>query len=619
VAADFLSPLRAVAPQGWYRDAAGLGPYAVEDDELFGPYERLVGTIVASEDGQGTRHHEREVNDNYGWLNYGDTFLAGSKTERRWANNPLDLAYALLIQHLRRQTGSEAFFEEAMAMVRHQVEIDTYATPRDDSWLCWGTRGPDGGGSTDHNGLPSLDHTSIKGVVLYYYLTGEPWAREAALEWGRWVAANQASEAESGGLSRVSEVRALGPIIDGLCDLYMLTGDDTHLSLAQGVVRQMVMRGLSAEGFLLSQELKGRHKSAVSPPSMAEVCAAVGRYVRLKRDQRDPDVDAERALGEMLGFLARETWTRTIVRIGNRQYPAALATVWFPDDKTAQYDRLAVGEALEAFGVGYLLWGDDRPTYLGLVRDMYEAAFRTPPASVYYRPGQSGAASEMAHLIRYGQAGMYLIQGTLARISFLPAERNLTKHSTGAYTVRVRLRNIPAGVVPQLDYALDNTVYAGWRDMRPVPREPAVWELEVPDLGWQRLAAHRLNVRVHLLGPDRRALGRPYYKSELIDSLDLPPAITPAVSDIEVTAGREATIELRRYVRDNEDQVESLTWSVADVDETLLSARIDAARDWLILRPLREAGSDTITIIVRDTVGNVARQAVRVTIVPPAK
>jgi hypothetical protein len=247
---------------------------------------------------------------------------------------------------------------------------------------------------------------------------------------------------------------------------------------------------------------------------------------------------------------------------------------------------------------------------------MYQAVFAAPPAALYYFPEQPAAARDMADLIRYGQAGMFLLQSTVPRISWLPAERNLTKHSTGPYRVRVRLRNVPENVVPQMDYALDNAVYAGWRDMRPVPGEGGIWELTVPDLGWQRLAAHRLNVRVQLLKPDRTTLGEAHYRSELIDSLDLPPQIVPPVRDIEIAQGAIVTVELAQHVRDHEDPVESLTWSVADVDQDLLMAHIDAEHQWLILQPRREAGSDTITIIVRDTAGNTARQAVRVTVVP---
>jgi len=625
VAADFLTPLRVVASPEWYADAGGVEPYAVEDDELFGPYERLVRTIVATDDGLGTRAHEREMNDNYGWLHYGDTFLGGSKTRRTWSNNPLDLAYALLIQSLRRRVLAEAFFDEGAAMVRHQVDIDTYATVLDRPWRCWGTRGPDTHAtagspvSTDHNGLPSLDHTSIDGVVLYYCLTGEAWAREAALKWRDWVAANAGDIPGRLDRDRFPRVRALGPIIDGLCAVYRLTGEEADLLLAKQCVHEMVLKRLSADGYLLSPELKVGDRDAVSPPAVAEVAAAVGRYVHLQRQRRDPDVEAERGFSRMLVFLAQRAWTRTPVRVGRRQVPAALATVWFPDDQTAQYDRVAAQTAIDAFALGYLLWGADRPTYLGLVREMVEAAFVPPPFAVYYRREQPAAARDMARLIRYGQRGMHLMQGTVPRISWVPVAPNLTKRSRGPYLVRVRLRNVPARVVPQLDYALDNTVYTGWRDMRPLAGQVGVWELEIPDLGWRRLAAHRLMFRVRLLRPDRTALGRPRYGLELIDSLDLPPLIVPAIGDVEITAGREATVELRRHARDNEDPIERLTWEVADVDETLLRAAIDAERAWLILRPRRSAGNDTITIVVRDTAGNVARQSVRVTVVPEAE
>jgi hypothetical protein len=612
-AADFLHPLRVCATPEWYALTGDLTLCAVEDEGLFPHYERLVRNMVEPRNGGGTLAAEREAADAYGWLNYGDLPLDGREQPRRWNNNDADFAHALLMQSLRRTASAEDFFEAGAALVRHQVMVDTYAAAHDDSRLAGGHRGPDPAGRPDHTALPALDASHPRGVLLYYVLTGETWALEAGLEWARWVGARQRLQGKAGELLGLTDVAALGTIIDGLLDLYLVTGEAAHLSRTQWVLNEMVVPPLRDAGYIRNPAGSGAQAGAVSPPAVGRVAAALGRYAALMRRQKQPDPAAEDALKAALTFLAEKAWSAKPTVIDGRTHPGALATLYRPDDQSRAFECVAAQEAMDACVYGYDLFG--RPDFLAAASALFRAAFDGLGQSSYYRSGQISAAPEMARLVGPGHVALRAIQAAEPQIGwFLSSQRSLTKDSVGAYPVQVRVRRVPAGAVPQLNYALDDTPYVGWRDMHRAADRPGVWELSVPDLNWRRLAAHRLHLQVRLMGADRVVIGHPVFRTVLIQSLDLPPRIYPVIAPVEVAPGGSATVELAGRAVDSEDPPEALRWTVADVNAALLAATIDEEHQWLLITARESTGEDTITVILRDSAGNAARQSVRVTV-----
>jgi len=182
VALLFQHPVVAAAPPKWNCDTEAFGRVTPTSENEFPWYERRFEKSV-----ERTLVSHRERYREYGMMNFGDWY-----GERRynWGNMEYDTPFVLLAQYLRR--GDAALFEFAQQAARHNMDVDTIHHHADPTYVgavyahCightgwyypYGFRPP----ATPRGGC-SPGHTWNRGTFLYHFLTGDPRARETALD-----------------------------------------------------------------------------------------------------------------------------------------------------------------------------------------------------------------------------------------------------------------------------------------------------------------------------------------------------------------------------------------------------------------------------------------------------
>jgi hypothetical protein len=199
-------PARAHLPPEWYA-ATGTIPYLQPAAEARAPVDDLLAESVC---GPNSHFVRREIIDEYGWRHYGDlyadheaAYYNGPKPITSHYNNQYDVVYGAILQYLR--TGETRWFDLFDQLARHVIDIDIYHTTRDratyNGGLFWHTdhyhdaatathraysraNQPDG---RPYGGGPCNEHNYATGLLHYYYLTGDPNAREAVLSLADWV------------------------------------------------------------------------------------------------------------------------------------------------------------------------------------------------------------------------------------------------------------------------------------------------------------------------------------------------------------------------------------------------------------------------------------------------
>src|SRR5262249_16795313 len=130
-------------------------------------------------------------------------YCKGEKPVISHYNNQYDVLFGLLLHHLR--SGKRDWLDVADPLARHLIDIDIYHTDKDgakyNGGLFWHTdhygsaaTGTPRGYSRanaqpgkSYGGGPSCEHNYSTGLLHYYYLTGDPQAREAVLGLATWV------------------------------------------------------------------------------------------------------------------------------------------------------------------------------------------------------------------------------------------------------------------------------------------------------------------------------------------------------------------------------------------------------------------------------------------------
>ncbi|NLC58598.1 MAG: hypothetical protein GX774_17335 [Armatimonadetes bacterium] len=197
----------------------------------------------------------------YGLLNWGDWF---GERVYNWGNNEYDTAHALFLQLAR--TGDARYFHVARRFARHTADVDILHAFNDDylnngeiqegyglpvnvgavylhalghvaGYFPLATAKKRWPGSYYYGDIHNLGHLWNEGMLENYYLTGDPWTREAALQ----VADNLAA------ISRVPGFtwwfgkdphcgRVAGWPLTALCAAYNATGKREYLRAARHIV-----------------------------------------------------------------------------------------------------------------------------------------------------------------------------------------------------------------------------------------------------------------------------------------------------------------------------------------------------------------------------------------------
>ncbi|MBX9788448.1 MAG: hypothetical protein K2Y37_05995 [Pirellulales bacterium] len=221
----------------------------------------------------------RELIDEYGWRNFGDWFAdheaqhyAGPGLPISHYNNQFDGLLGSLRAWLA--SGDPAWFELGDALARHVIDIDLYHTERDraayNGGLFWFTdhyrtaatsthrtysRQNRGANGAAYGGGPGPEHNFTSGLLYYWYLTGDPQAREAVLSLADWTIAMDdgrrtmlgwLDSGPTGLASMTASVdyhgpgRGAGNSLNTLLDGWLASGRRRYLEYAQRLIRRVV-------------------------------------------------------------------------------------------------------------------------------------------------------------------------------------------------------------------------------------------------------------------------------------------------------------------------------------------------------------------------------------------
>jgi hypothetical protein len=267
-------PARVQAAPEWYAASQAvpfLGPLSPDGHDL-------EGLLASAVDGANSFVARREVIDEYGWRHFGEVYADHEAAHHQGPppvvshyNNQYDVVYGTLLQYLR--TGDGRWFDVLAPLARHVIDIDIYHTDRDrpafNGGLFWHTDHYRDAATCTHRsysaanrregrpygGGPSDEHNYTTGLLHYYYLTGDPQARDAVLGLADWVvrmddgALTALGALDAGPTGRASATRdpnhhgpgrGCGNSVNALLDAWLLSGRRAYLEQAEVLLRRAV-------------------------------------------------------------------------------------------------------------------------------------------------------------------------------------------------------------------------------------------------------------------------------------------------------------------------------------------------------------------------------------------
>ncbi len=267
---------------------AGFSPCVVPFDFVMSDplYQTYQDYITRAVKGDRTFISRREIIDEYGWRHFGDlyadheaVFHKGDREFISHYNNQYDGIKGALLQYMR--TGDYAWSKLAREMAWHVAEIDIYRTVKDryqyNSGLFWHTDHHLDAETATHRtvsikhkelkppgffgGGPAYDHNYSSGFCYYYWMTGEPLFKDAALHMIRFAERGiQGPDtiAEYGyelvkktmrrikGADRLTPYgfngpgRGSGNALNSMIDGYLLTAEKVYLGRAAELIRSCI-------------------------------------------------------------------------------------------------------------------------------------------------------------------------------------------------------------------------------------------------------------------------------------------------------------------------------------------------------------------------------------------
>lgn len=247
--------------------------------------QRLVNRGI---EGNNNFFEKRETIDEYGWRNFGEIYAdheileyKGSEPLVSHYNNQYDALYGMVRQYI--VTGDSKWFELASDLAQHIIDIDIYHTSKDrdeyNGGLFWHTDHYLNAYTATHRtfslpqfddemsyksgGGPGAEHCYTTGLAYFYFLTGNPVYKTAALQLAGWLTFTM--EGSGTILERIYNfknkdipiikklasgakvldnkypfTRATGNYITALIDAYSLTGNNSYVVRIENVIRQTI-------------------------------------------------------------------------------------------------------------------------------------------------------------------------------------------------------------------------------------------------------------------------------------------------------------------------------------------------------------------------------------------
>jgi len=237
-----------------------------------GDHAALAGAAV---EGPKRFEQKREIVDEYGWRHFGELFgdhegirRTGPPVLVSHYNNQYDALAGFAHQFLR--TADPRWWQLMADLAGHVVDIDVYHTTRDKSaynhGLFWHTYHygdadtathrtyPRSAHGHIHGGGPSADHNYTSGLMLHYFLTGDPASRQTAIDLAqfvidmddgaktvfRWLDRGDTGRAALSAPGYFGPGRGPANSLNALVDGFRLTGDRRFRDKADRLLRRVI-------------------------------------------------------------------------------------------------------------------------------------------------------------------------------------------------------------------------------------------------------------------------------------------------------------------------------------------------------------------------------------------
>lgn len=277
--------------------------------------------IQSAVEGSNTFFHRREVIDEYGWRHFGDLYADHEAVRHEGTaplvahyNNQYDVVYGAFVQYMR--TGDVRWSVLMSDLAKHVIDIDIYHTQDDrpafNGGMFWHTEHYSDAVTCTHRtfsrfnvgtrderfcgGGPSNEHNYTSGLLHYYYLTGDPAAKDAVQGLADWVINMDSGtrnflsylDRRSTGLasSTVSRDyhgpgRGAGNSINALLDAYRVTEEECYLLKAESLIRRCVHP---------EDDIEARHLEDIEYRwSYTVFLQVLGKYLDFKAERRSID------------------------------------------------------------------------------------------------------------------------------------------------------------------------------------------------------------------------------------------------------------------------------------------------------------------------------------------
>ncbi len=270
-------PLHAFIDPQWIGKSEAVSHFVPQRDDRNARYLAYIQNVI---EGSNSFFEKREQIDEYGWRNFGDIYAdheavnhIGPEKFISHYNNQYDFIYGAAVHFLR--TGDARWSKLMREAALHTIDIDIYHTDEDKAayshGLFWHTDHYRDAGTCTHRtftkktlasvsaasygGGPCNEHNYTSGLLQYYYLTGDPEARDAVLELAGWVLSTDDGAntlyglIDSGPTGLASSTadpnyhgpgRGAGNSINALLDAYRLTGARGYFSKAEELIQRCV-------------------------------------------------------------------------------------------------------------------------------------------------------------------------------------------------------------------------------------------------------------------------------------------------------------------------------------------------------------------------------------------
>jgi hypothetical protein len=260
----------------YYADSGAIEGLVSARDERAARLDALLAEVV---DGRNNVFARREIIDEYGWRHYGEVYAdheaayyQGPTPVVSHYNNQFDVIHGAILHYLR--SGDTRWLDLFDPLSRHVIDVDIYHTDEDraayNGGLFWHTdhykdaftcthrtysRANFKRGDHSYGGGPCNEHNYTTGLLHYFFLTGNPDARDAVVILADWVVNMDDGRknilgflddgptglaSSTGGGDYHGPGRGCGNSIKALLDAWTLTGAQHYLEKAESLIRRSV-------------------------------------------------------------------------------------------------------------------------------------------------------------------------------------------------------------------------------------------------------------------------------------------------------------------------------------------------------------------------------------------